>query len=90
LNKLPPVGAYVLMQWVDAAEAPGWQYSAEEPKLWPRMITSRGTIVGRTPLGVVLCSHISEPSTGDNERGYLSLLAIPNGAILKVTKLADR
>jgi hypothetical protein len=83
LKTLPPVGTHVVLQWVDSAEAPGWTYLTDEPKLYPRMITSRGIIVGRTPLGVVLGAHISEPSTEDGERGYLSLLAIPNGCVLK-------
>ena len=81
--KIPSVGTHVLLQWVDSAEAPGWEYSTEEPKLYPRLITSRGTIVGRTPLGIVLSAHVSEPSAADGERGYLSLLAIPNGCVLK-------
>lgn len=81
--KLPPVGSHVVLQWLDSAEAPGWQYSLEEPRLMPRLIESRGTVVSRTALGVVLSAHISEPDGQDGARGYLSLLAIPNGCILK-------
>lgn len=73
---------------MDAAEAPGWNYFSEPPKLYPRLIESHGTIVGKTALGIVLSAHVSEAST-DGETGYLSLLAIPFGAILKVTRLAD-
>lgn len=86
MNKLPQVGQHVLVEWVDSAEAPGWQYSNSEPKLWPRLITSRGTVVGRTALGIVLSAHISEAST-DGSKGYLGLLAIPHGCILKCTVL---
>jgi len=68
---------------VDAAEVPGWQYTTQEPKFFPRLITSRGTVVGRTPLGLVLSAHISEPDSESGERGYLSLLAVPNGCVLK-------
>jgi hypothetical protein len=82
LKNLPPTGSHVLLQWVDAAESPGWNYTTEEPKLWPRKITSRGTIVGRTALGLVLSAHVSE-GDGDGEKGYLSLLAIPFGCILR-------
>ena len=77
-----------MLQWVDSSEAQGWQYSATEPKLYPRLITSRGTLVGRTPLGIVLSAHISESSM-DGERGYLGLLAIPFGAIIKVVRLEN-
>lgn len=87
--KLPSVGSHVVLQWLDAAEAPGWQYSSEEPQLFPRLIESRGTVVARTALGLVLSAHISESGGQDGERGYLSLLAIPNGCILKAVVLED-
>lgn len=80
------VGAVVKLEWLDAAEVPGWSYS-KEPKLFPRLITSRGTIVGKTPLGIVLSAHVSEVSETDGERGYLSLLAIPFGCVLKAEEI---
>lgn len=82
-QKIPKVGMHVRMEWLDSAEAPGWSYGNEEPKLYPRSIISLGTVVGRTPLGIVLCAHVSEPNSGDGERGYLSLLSVPYGAILE-------
>lgn len=87
MKEVPKVGTHVCIEWVDASESPGWNYTTTEPKLYPRQITSRGTIVGRTPLGIVLCAHVSEPSTEDGERGFLSLLAIPYGAVLDVKVL---
>lgn len=85
--KLPELKTPVRVDWLDSVDTPGWQYARDAKDidfgLRPPMQT-RGVLIQTDPVSIAIATTIAPAGANDAKEGYLDVLTIPRGCILKV------
>lgn len=87
--QIPPINTAVKLQWLDSTRLPGWHYfkATEKVDTTPRLMVSRGLLVGSDELAVALTGTVTPRSALDTDEGYADILIVPRGCIVSVEEI---